>query len=117
GAELWHVAIEQRRTARLVGNSICVHFGNRQQWFSFRGYLSEHLLVQLDNWRGHVSRSISNDCADAGGRRESGAKEIGSSLSGNISGDDAAIYGVVGQCNSNRRRAYLFSSTKSGSDC
>ncbi len=66
-AELRHVSIEQCRTTWSIRNPVCVYFRNGQQRFGIRRYLSEHLLVQHNDWCGDAGGPLPDDCSHACG--------------------------------------------------
>ena len=96
-------------------DSLRLHLQAWQQRLRFRRAQRETRSGTTRRGRNdHADRPVPDDYSHAGDRRQSGEKEIGSAIAGNISGDHAAVHRASGRRDGDCGRAYIFPGAEPG---
>ncbi len=106
----------ERRAAWLLGGSVCLCLGDRQQRQRLRRTVRQHAVLELDPGLGDVHRPLPDDHPDARHRRVAGGEEDRSDIRRHLSHRRRAVRRPGGRGDPDHRRADLPAFTRPWAD-
>ena len=95
GQAVRHRGHHKSRAARVIADSLCIRFVDRQQWLGVRRDQREHDLVQHDDGGCSTARSVLHDHSGAGHCRKPRQEEDCSRIGRNVSGHRRLFAGLL----------------------